>query len=99
MLTQPETVLLVAGIIWITAALATGLPDKRFPSEFPFLFSIVGFIAALIGVTELVPENVDILLTAIGVTLFAITPIIVTVKLYRAYPPIEEQRGGATAQR
>lgn len=84
---QPEIILLAAAVTWIGAALATGLPRHRFPSEFPALFATVGFISSVIGVTEMVPPNVDVLLTLIGVLLFAITPIATTVKLYRSYPP------------
>lgn len=88
-LMQPEYILLVASILWMSAALATGLPHRRFPSEFPFMFSLVAFVAAMIGVTELVPESVDMMLTAIGVILFSLIPVVVTIKLYQSYPPVE----------
>lgn len=92
---EPESILLVASGLWVACALATGIPDRRFPSEFPFLFASVGFVAAMIGVTEIVPETVGTALTALGVILFAALPIFVTVKLYQAYPPIEENPNAA----
>ncbi len=84
---QPEVILLIAAATWIGAALATGIPRHRFPSEFPFLFASVGVISSIIGVTELAPPNVDVILTLLGVILFTIIPIVTTVKLYRTYPP------------
>lgn len=86
-ITDPETIVLAAGMFWMAASLATGLPHKRFPSEFPFLFALITVVSAMIGVTELVPESIDNLLTMTAVILFAVTPILITLKLYQAYPP------------
>src|SRR5699024_7405247 len=73
---QPETIVLLGAAFWAGAALATGLPKRRIPSEFPMLFAIIAFIGSLIGVTELLPESLDVAFTIVAVALYAITPII-----------------------
>ena len=88
---EPESLLIAAAILWGLAGLATGLPADRFPSEFPLLFFIISVVAGLVGITEYVPEFFDTLLTIIGVLLFTLTPIFITVKLYRSYPPPEKR--------
>lgn len=85
---QPETIILVASALWMSAAFVTGVPNKgRFPPEFPALFSIIAFIGVLIGITETVPETLDVIFTFFGVLVFAVTPVVFTAHLYRRYPP------------
>lgn len=92
---EPESLLILASFLWGGAALATALPAGRFPSEFPLTFAIIGIIAALVGITEYVPELADMTITFIGVSLFVITPLYLVPKLYRAYPPKNDDSGGA----
>lgn len=83
---QPEMIVLTGATIWAGAALATGLPKRRFPSQFPFLFAVIAVIGSLIGVTELLPENIDIAVTLLAVLLYAATPIVFSWHLFRVYP-------------
>lgn len=83
---QPEIIVLLGAAFWVGAALATGIPQHRFPSEFPLLFAVIAAVGSLIGVTEMVPASVDIALTILAVVLYAITPIVFAWHLYRVYP-------------
>lgn len=83
---QPETVVLFGAAFWAGAALATGVPKRRFPSQFPALFAIIAFIGSLIGVTELLPEEIDVAVTILAVMLYAVTPVVFSWHLYRVYP-------------
>lgn len=94
---NPDHVLLIASGLWAAAALATGLPHRRIPSEFPFLFALISLCGALVGVADFVPDSSDTLLTIAGVLLFTVTPIIITIKLFRAYPPPESGAHGTRA--
>lgn len=86
---EPETIALFGAALWLGAAFATGLPYRRFPSAFPLLFSTFAVIGSLIGVTEMLPEEIDILFTFIAVVLFAVTPVIAVWHLYNRYPESE----------
>lgn len=86
----PEAIALGGAALWILAALVTGVPRGRVPSEFPFLFAVIGVIGSTIGVTEWVPATVDIWLTLGAVVLYALTPIIFTGWLLYRYD--DEQR-------
>lgn len=88
MIYQPETIILFGAAIWVGAALVTGLPKQRaVPSQFPALFAIIGVIGSLIGVTELLPEDIDIALTLLAVLIYLVTPVVFSWHLYRVYPP------------
>lgn len=84
---NPDHVLLIASGLWVGAALATGLPDRRIPSDYPFLFSLIAACAALVGFGDFLPPSGDAVITILGVLLFAVAPIIMTAKLYYSYPP------------
>lgn len=92
---NPDLVLLVASALWAAAALVTGLPHRRIPSEFPFLFSLISACAAFVGFGDFLGPDGDTLLTIIGVLLFTITPVIITIQLFRSYPP-QESAGAKT---
>lgn len=83
---QPETIVLFGAAVWAGAALATGIPKRRFPSEFPLLFAVIAVIGSLIGVTELLPEEIDIAVTLLAVVLYVVTPIGFSWHLFRIYP-------------
>ena len=83
---EPETIVLFGAALWLAAAFATGLPYRRIPSVFPLLFSVFALIGSMIGVTELLPESLDQLLTFVAVFLFAATPVVLVWYLYREYP-------------
>lgn len=88
MIVQPETIVLLGAALWAGAALATGLPKRRaVPSQFPALFATICFIGSLIGITERLPENLDIALTLLAVILYVVTPVVFAWHLYRVYPP------------
>jgi hypothetical protein len=87
---EPEQILIIAAFIWGLAAIATGYPRNRFPTEFPFFYSVIAIITTMIGITEYVTEAADVLLTFIAVGLFTLTPIILTIRLYQAYPSTEK---------
>lgn len=89
---QPETIVLFGAAFWAGGALATGVPKRRFPSEFPLLFAVIAVIGSLIGVTELLPEDIDIAVTILAVVLYAITPIVFSWHLYRIYPSQQTPR-------
>lgn len=83
----PEAVVLGGAALWLGAAFVTGVPWGRVPSEFPFLFSVIGIIGSLIGVTGWVPEAIDVWLTLGAVALYAITPVVFTIWLLHRYDP------------
>lgn len=89
---QPETIVLFGAAIWAGAALATGIPKRRFPSEFPLLFATIAVIGSLIGVTELLPEEIDIAVTILAVLLYVVTPIVFSWHLFRIYPSQDTPR-------
>lgn len=89
---QPETIVLFGAAFWAGAALATGIPKKRFPSEFPALFAAIAVIGSLIGITELLPEDIDIAVTLLAVVLYVVTPIVFSWHLFRVYPARDSPR-------
>jgi hypothetical protein len=82
---QPEMIVLLGAGFWAGAALVTGLPKRRIPSEFPMLFAAIAVIGSVIGVTELLPESLDVAFTILAVVLYVITPIVFTAHLLNAY--------------
>lgn len=84
---EPETIVLAGAAFWGAGAFLTGVPAGRIPPEFPFLFTVIAIIGSLIGVTEMLPETLDIAVTLLAVVAFALTPLAATVMLYARYPP------------
>lgn len=82
---SPEAITLAGAALWILAAFVTGLPRGRVPSEFPFLFSIIGIIGSALAVTEWTPAPVDIWLTFGAIALYALMPIVFTAWLLHRY--------------
>lgn len=87
----PEVVILFGAFLWLGAALVTGLPRGYIPSEIPFLFAVISAIGALIGVSEWVPETVDVAFTFAAATLYLVTPVVFTIWLLHRYDPNDNE--------
>lgn len=85
-----EAVALVGGALWVLAAIVTGVPRGRVPSEFPFLFAVVGMVGALVGTGELVAEPLDIWVTGLAVLIYAIAPVVFAGWLLHRYDPDDD---------
>ena len=83
---QPESIIFFGASLWAFAGFVTGVPDNGVPSGYPFLFFTIATIGGIIGITEFVPERVDVWLTFLAAILFVVTPVAFTLYLLEEYP-------------